>query len=118
MLSTNSPSITDAARHGTARFAPRIDLKIISEADARKLMSVEHKALGYRPPPGSLAAEAQAEAAKHPQTAAQINEEQLRLAALADAERIKNERERNGVDLSSIGEGAFGQHMRFTFDLT
>ena len=32
--------------------------------DARKLMSHEHKALGFRPPPGSLAAEAQAAAAK------------------------------------------------------
>lgn len=69
-------------------------------------MSLEHKALGYRPPPGSLAAEAQAEAAKHPQTAAQIAEEQLRLAALADAERIKQQRGKEGVDLSAIGEGA------------
>ena len=67
-------------------------------------MSVEHKALGYRPPPGSLAAEAQAEAAKHPETSAQISEEQIRLAALADAERIKQEREKNGVDLTAIGE--------------
>lgn len=33
--------------------------------DARKLMSHEHRALGFRPPPGSLAAEAQAAAAKH-----------------------------------------------------
>ena len=70
-------------------------------------MSVEHKALGYRPPPGSLAAEAQAEAAKHPQTAAQISEEQLRLAALADAERIKSERGKNGIDLSAVGQGMF-----------
>lgn len=69
-------------------------------------MSVEHKALGYRPPPGSLAAEAQAEAAKHPQLATQINEERLRLAALADAQRIKNEREQDGVDPSAIGQGA------------
>ena len=68
-------------------------------------MSVEHKALGYRPPPGSLAAEAQAEAAKHPESSANVSEEQLRLAALADAERIKNERGKNGVDLSAIGEG-------------
>lgn len=33
--------------------------------EARKLMSHEHRALGFRPPPGSLAAEAQAAAAKH-----------------------------------------------------
>ena len=68
-------------------------------------MSVEHKALGYRPPPGSLAAEAQAEAAKHPQSSAQVSDEAIRLAALADAERIKQERSKAGVDLSAIGEG-------------
>lgn len=39
-------------------------------AEARKLMSEEHKALGHRPPPDSLAAQAQAAAAKHPQGAA------------------------------------------------
>lgn len=42
-------------------FSDQIDL-----VDARKLMSHEHRALGFRPPPGSLAAEAQAAAAKHP----------------------------------------------------
>ena len=70
-------------------------------------MSIEHKALGYRPSPGSLAAEAQAEAAKHSQTAAQISEEQLRLAALADAEQIKNERGESGTDPSAVGQGMF-----------
>ena len=35
-------------------------------AEARKIMSAEHKALGFRPPHGSLAAEAQAAAARHP----------------------------------------------------
>ncbi|GJE88884.1 hypothetical protein PsYK624_049710 [Phanerochaete sordida] len=103
-MSTPAPHILGAAHHDAAHFVPRIDLKTISEAEARTLMSVEHKALGYRPPPGSLAAEAQAEAAKHPQTAAQISEEALRLAALADAERIKNERGQNGVDLSAVGD--------------
>ena len=68
-------------------------------------MSLEHKALGYRPPPGSLAAEAQAQAAKHPQAGAQISEEAMRLAALADAEKIKQERSKAGVDLSTVGEG-------------
>lgn len=69
-------------------------------------MSEEHRALGYRPPPGSLAAEAQSAASKHPEAAAPLSEEQIRLAALADAERIKSEREKNGVDLSAIGQGA------------
>lgn len=68
-------------------------------------MSAEHKALGYRPPPGSLAAEAQAEAAKHPQTSASIGEELLAKAAVEDANKIKNERGEQGVDLSAIGEG-------------
>ena len=77
-------------------------------------MSEEHKALGYRPPPGSLAAEAQASAAKRPGAApCGIPAELIRQAALADAERIKLEREtQNGngngsahVDLSKIGEG-------------
>lgn len=103
-MSSNAPHLASAAHHDAARYMPHIDLKNISEAEARKLMSVEHKALGYRPPPGSLAAEAQAEAAKHPQTAAQVSEELLRLAALADAERIKNERGQHGVDLSAIGQ--------------
>ena len=68
-------------------------------------MSEEHRALGYRPPPGSLAAEAQSAASKHPETVAPLSEEQIRLAALVDAERIKNEREKYGVDLSAIGQG-------------
>ena len=67
-MSTNAPSIIDVAHHDAARFAPRIDLKTISEAEARKLMSEEHHALGYRPQPGSLAATVQSEAAKHPDT--------------------------------------------------
>jgi hypothetical protein len=51
-------------------------------------MSAEHKALGYRPPPGSLAAEAQAAAAKHPNTSEHIDENTLREAARSDAARI------------------------------
>ncbi|KIP09401.1 hypothetical protein PHLGIDRAFT_126295 [Phlebiopsis gigantea 11061_1 CR5-6] len=101
MLSANAPSILDTAHPDAAHYAPRIDLKNISDAEARKLMSLEHKALGYRPPPGSLAAEAQAEAAKHPQAGAQISEEAMRLAALADAEKIKQERSKAGV---AVGE--------------
>lgn len=68
-------------------------------------MSAEHKALGYRPPTGSLAAEAQAAAAKNPEVPARIPAEQLTKAAVEDALRIKNERAVNGVDLSAIGEG-------------
>ena len=70
-------------------------------------MSMEHKALGYRPPQGSLAAEAQAEAAKHPQTGGIVSEDLLNKVASEDAARIKNERGKHGVDLSTIGEGAY-----------
>ena len=36
-------------------------------AEARKVMSEEHKILGFRPPHGSFAAEVQSIAAKHPE---------------------------------------------------
>lgn len=69
-------------------------------------MSVEHKALGYRPPPGSLAAEAQAAAAKHPRGAVGLDEELLKKVAEEDAARIKEQRTAtNVVDLAGIGEG-------------
>lgn len=106
-----STSRTSAKVSISVLIAGIISLLTCVLAEARKLMSVEHKALGYRPPPGSLAAEAQAEAAKHPQTSAQVTEEQIRLAALADAERIKQERERNGVDLSAVSESMFASGM-------
>jgi hypothetical protein len=53
-------------------------------------MSVEHKVLGFRPPPGSLAAEAQAAAAKHPDVSGvqPPATEKLNEAAKVDAERI------------------------------
>jgi hypothetical protein len=53
-------------------------------------MSEEHKALGYRPPPGSLAADAQAAAAKHPSGKAEkkVDLQVLTEAAIKDAARI------------------------------
>lgn len=78
-----------------------IDLNAIGLAEARKIMSVEHKVLGFRPPHGSLAAEAQAAAAKHPEVKGvpPPDPEKLREAAKVDAERILAERikgENNG----------------------
>jgi hypothetical protein len=73
---------------------------------------MEHKALGYRPPAGSLAAEAQAEAAKHPQAGGSVSEELLNKAASEDASRIKNERGKHGVDLSIIGVGECDSNSR------
>lgn len=55
-------------------------------------MSEEHRALGYRPPPGSLAAMAQAAAAKHPDASAGVEPTALAQAALEDAKRIAAER--------------------------
>lgn len=51
-------------------------------------MSEEHKALGYRPPPGSLAAEAQAAAAQHGDGSSGQRTAHLKEAARADAARI------------------------------
>ena len=52
-------------------------------------MSVEHKVLGFRPPQGSFAAEAQAAAAKHPDVqGGQLDSEKLKEAAKIDAQRI------------------------------
>lgn len=68
-------------------------------------MSAEHKALGYRPPPGSLAATAQAEAAKHPEAKLGLPEEALTQAAMEDAVRIEEQRTA-GLDLDNVGEGA------------
>lgn len=54
-------------------------------------MSAEHKALGYRPPPGSLAADAQAAASKHPKGLEGVPKpprELLAQEALKDAARI------------------------------
>lgn len=52
-------------------------------------MSEEHKILGYRPPQGSLAASAQAAAAKHPHASAGVDAATLAKAALEDAKKIE-----------------------------
>lgn len=57
-------------------------------------MSYEHRALGYRPPPGSIAAEAQAAAAKHAASDTSVSNtalsnDILREVANRDAEKIK-----------------------------
>ena len=57
-------------------------------------MSHEHRALGFRPPPGSLAAEAQSAAARHPDgDGTHLDDVTLREIAARDAERIKADRE-------------------------
>lgn len=79
-------------------------------AEARKLMSEEHKALGRRPPPGSLAAQAQAAAAKHPKSNGHSPTHDLQRAALEDAAKIEGVSATvAGIDLNYIGEG--GLHL-------
>ncbi|CAL1697917.1 unnamed protein product [Somion occarium] len=67
-----------------------IDLSMIGKDQARKIMSEQHKILGFRPPPGSLAAEAQAAAARHPvvKGAQLLTVQKLKEAAKTDAEDI------------------------------
>ncbi|KAE9400885.1 hypothetical protein BT96DRAFT_818680 [Gymnopus androsaceus JB14] len=112
-------ALSDAAKIESERGHPipkstvvdGIDLASISEAEARKLMSEEHKALGYRPPPGSLAADAQAAAAKHPEgkLESKIDTQILTEAAIKDAARISSERRSRSnsppqVDVDNMSE--------------
>lgn len=111
-----------------------IDLSMIGKDQARKIMSEEHKILGFRPPPGSLAAEAQAAAAKHPVvTGGQVlSVQKLKEAAKADAERILLRRdvqqlqgtrrnnlsatksfEENRIQLNTMSEVAEALHASF-----
>ncbi|GBE87028.1 hypothetical protein SCP_1002740 [Sparassis crispa] len=77
-----------------------VNLSTISAVEARTLMSHEHRALGFRPPPGSIAAEAQAAAARHPEgDGVVVDKEVLKEIAIKDAERIKADRE-----LDIVGE--------------
>jgi hypothetical protein len=90
-----------------------IDLNKVGVDDARKIMSAEHKALGYRPPPGSLAAEAQAAAAKHPDAHLDVDPAALREAAVEDAARIVSKRRPSlekahpAIDLDKVGASTY-----------
>lgn len=82
-------------------------------------MSEEHKVLGYRPPPDSLAAQAQAAAAKHPNAPGAVPDvAALKRLAADDAARVEAARgnpipaaaaireiDLNG-GLTGIGQGA------------
>lgn len=85
-------------------FVATTDMAKYSTAEARKLMSDEHKALGYRPPPGSLASEAQAAAAKHPDASAGVDTPTLARAALEDATHIASPNSKN-LDVHNVGKG-------------
>lgn len=80
-------ALKDANRIHMATLS--IDLDKVGVKDARIIMSEEHKSLGYRPPPDSLAAKAQRSSTKHPDSSLGLDAVTLREAARADAERIK-----------------------------
>ncbi|EJD34337.1 hypothetical protein AURDEDRAFT_131217 [Auricularia subglabra TFB-10046 SS5] len=71
-----------------------IDLAQVNAREAARLMSEEHKMLSYRPPAGSLAAQAQAAAAKHPDAPGAVGGDMRELRRLAqdDVARIQAER--------------------------
>ncbi|KAJ3809196.1 hypothetical protein F5876DRAFT_77986 [Lentinula aff. lateritia] len=109
----STATMTEVAVFDAATAIGSIDLNSIGEVEARKIMSYEHKALGYRPPPGSLASQAQAEAAKHPKGGPSPPDPALlKKAALSDAAKIESERGHpipkstvvDGIDLSNITE--------------
>ncbi|TBU43083.1 hypothetical protein BD309DRAFT_991240 [Dichomitus squalens] len=99
-------ALADAQRikeaRGDASGPASVDLNSIGDAEARKLMSDEHKALGYRPPPGSLASEAQSAAARHSDASSGIDTATLARAAFEDASRIVP---KNPADLNVEGVG-------------
>lgn len=84
-----------------------LDLAQVNAREAAKLMSEEHKLLSFRPPPGSLAAQAQAAAARHPDAAGAVGGDvgALRRLARDDAARIQAER---GATGRSVGVQAGG----------
>jgi hypothetical protein len=76
-----------------------LDLGDVGRDAAQTIQSAEQKALGYRPPAGSLAAEAQAAAAKHPDGASEttaLSKDELKEMAVTDAAAVELER-RGGV---------------------
>jgi hypothetical protein len=90
----------EPATGGIEAGTASLNLSSVSTNEARTLQSAEQKALGYRPPAGSLAAEAQAEAAKNPAAAPTASTAELVQAARADAAEVELER-RGGVVVES-----------------
>ena len=93
----------DSLGAGQSRLicVPFVSLTSLVE-EAKTLMSEEHRALGYRPPHGSLAATAQSAASKHPDAHAGIDVATLAQAAMRDAKRIETAR----ASRSSVSSGS------------
>ncbi|KAH7924321.1 hypothetical protein BV22DRAFT_1066942 [Leucogyrophana mollusca] len=100
-------ALSDADRigqRGATGATQSVDLDNIGEAEARKLVSIEHRALGYNPPRGSLAAEAQRAAAKHPSAGGQLDDSTLTQAALNDAIDVEDRQQQ----VRGAGRGGSG----------
>jgi hypothetical protein len=85
-------------------------------AEAKVIMSAEHKALGLRPPPDLLAAQPQAAAVKHPEAHLDVDPDVFREIAHSNAAKITSERistsngaqpAKAGLDLDKVGEGTW-----------
>lgn len=78
---------------GPLRNTASVNLQKITQSEASIIESEEHRALGYRPPPGSLAAQAQAAAARNGSDGKGVQRDaDMKEAARADAARIAVER--------------------------
>jgi hypothetical protein len=83
-------------------------------AKAKVIMSTEHKVLGLRLPPNSLATQAQATAAKHPEAHLDVNPNVLRETVRSVTAKITSEHVstsngvqpvKAGLDLEKVGKG-------------
>ncbi|KAL5498243.1 hypothetical protein ACEPAH_2383 [Sanghuangporus vaninii] len=104
--SQRTSMLKEAARVDAARIAaekgeavgalPTVGLDEISKEEAARLQSAEHKILGYRPPPGSLASQAQSAADRNTANQNRINGEgpggiDLNAITQSDASRLMSE---------------------------
>ncbi|KAL5520402.1 hypothetical protein ACEPAG_9626 [Sanghuangporus baumii] len=107
--SQRTSMLKEAARMDAVRIAtekdeafstlPTVGLDEISKEEAARLQSAEHKILGYRPPPGSLASQAQSAADCNMANQNRINGEgpggiNLNSMTQSDASRLMSEEHR------------------------
>ena len=86
-------SVVEHPSQGPLQNAASVNLEKITPAEASVTVSGEHRALGFRPPHGSLASQAQAAAARNGNdTRGEQRTADLKGAARADAARIAVER--------------------------
>ena len=88
-------------------------LMVVDDTEAAsEIVSAEAKALGHRPPPGSIAAEAQSAGDKHPDGGSfNPSANPIELAVLKDAARKEGEqlREQEQSSEAKVDDGANGE---------